>query len=116
MESLGVHLLAGLPTDAVRWGFERAGERMPVVPLDGLVDAAVGDATRIGVLLPPFVEPSLLVESWEDCEFLPQRFGLQLSARLPQQIHRLLIALSHRDHHSTTVPQLIDERLRDTFG
>ncbi|MDJ0868628.1 MAG: GTP-binding protein [Myxococcota bacterium] len=59
----------------MRWGFERAGEVMPVVPLDALVDAVVGNETRIGVLLPPFVEPSFLVESWEACNFLPQRFG-----------------------------------------
>jgi len=73
--SLGVHLLAGLPTEAVRWGFARASERMVVVPLPALADAVVGDATRIGVVLPPFVEPSSLVESWEACGFLPYRFG-----------------------------------------
>ena len=73
--SLSVHLLVGLPTDAVRWGFARAGDVIPVVSLDALADAVVGDATRIGVLLPPFVEPSLLVEGWEECNFLEQRFG-----------------------------------------
>ncbi len=73
--SLGVHLLAGLPTEAVRWGFEQACDTIPVVPLDALADVVGGDATRIGVLLPPFVEPSLVVESWEDCGFLPYRFG-----------------------------------------
>ncbi len=73
--SLGVHLLAGLPTEGVRWGFERAGEVMPVVPLDALVDAVVGEETRLGVLLPPFVEPSFVVESWEECNFLPHCFG-----------------------------------------
>ncbi len=72
---LGVHLLAGLPTEAVRSGFERACNVMPVLPLDALAGATVGDATRIGVLLPPFVEPSLVVESWMECDFLTQRFG-----------------------------------------
>ncbi len=71
--SLGVHLLAGLPTEPVRWGFARACDVMPVVPLDALVDPV--DATRVGVLLPPFVEPSLVVESWEECDFLTSRFG-----------------------------------------
>ncbi len=73
--SLRVHLLAGLPTEAVRWGFERVHELMPVARLDALADVVVGDAARIGVLLPPFVEPSQVVESWEDCDFLPVRFG-----------------------------------------
>ncbi len=73
--SLGVHLLAGLPTEAVRWGFERAEKGMTVVPLHALADAVVADARRIGVLLPPFAEPSLLVESWEECGFLPDCLG-----------------------------------------
>ncbi len=77
--SLRVHLLAGLPTEAVRWGFERAHELMPVVPLGALakvgVEAASRDASQVGVLLPPFVEPSLVVESWMECDFLPFRFG-----------------------------------------
>ncbi len=73
--SLGVHLFAGLPTEAVRWGFERACDMIPAVPLDALADVVVGDATRIGVLLPPFAEPSQVVESWEDWDFLPYRFG-----------------------------------------
>ncbi len=73
--SLRVHLLAGLPTEGVRRAFDRAHHTMPIVPLDALADIAVGDATRLGVLLPPFVEPSQIVESWEQCEFLPYRFG-----------------------------------------
>jgi len=73
--SLGVHLLAGLPTEAVRWGFERAGELLPAVPLEALADAAVADERRIAVLLPPFVEPSFLVGSWEECGFLPDCVG-----------------------------------------
>ncbi|MGH0028519.1 MAG: hypothetical protein ACQGVC_01915 [Myxococcota bacterium] len=60
--SLRVHLLAGLPTEAVRRGFERARESMPVVPLDAFAEVAVGNATRLGVLLPPFVEPSLVLD------------------------------------------------------
>ena len=73
--SLGVHLLAGLPTEAVQRGFDRVCEAMPVAPLTGLADFVVGDATRIGVLLPPFAEPSWVLESWEECEFLSDRFG-----------------------------------------
>ncbi len=73
--SLGVHLLAGLPTQTVRWGFERARDVMPVVPLDALAEGAVGDANRIGVVLPPFVEPSQVVESWMGSDFLAGRFG-----------------------------------------
>jgi len=73
--SLRVHLLAGLPTEAVRSTFEWVREVMPVFPLDALAAVVVGDATRIGVLLPPFVEPSLVVESWVECDFLPYRFG-----------------------------------------
>ncbi len=73
--SLGVHLLSGLPTESVSRGFELAGEAMPVFSLDSLVDVEIGAAARIGVVLPPFVEPSLVVESWEECDFLPHRFG-----------------------------------------
>lgn len=73
--SLGVHVLAGLPTEAVRSGFERAGERSVVVPLGALTGDVVGEETRIGVLLPPFIEPSFLVESWDECDFLPYRLG-----------------------------------------
>ncbi len=73
--SLGVHLIGGLPTDGVQWGFERLGEVMPVVPLDALAGVCADRETRLGVLLPPFVEPSMLVESWEGCDFLPLRFG-----------------------------------------
>ena len=73
--SLGVHLLAGLPTEVVQWGFERACDLMPVVPMDALGDFDGGRVTQLGVLLPPFVEPSQVVESWEECEFLPHRFG-----------------------------------------
>ncbi len=72
---LGVHLLAGLPTEAVRWGFARTRDMMPVVPLEALAGFVVGDATRIGVLLPPFVEPALVVENFEECDFLTYRFG-----------------------------------------
>ncbi len=73
--ALKVHLLAGLPTEAVRQSFERVSDVMPVVPLDGLAGGDIGDAPRIGVLLPPFVEPASVVESWTACEFLPNRFG-----------------------------------------
>ena len=73
--SLRVHLLAGLPTESVRSGFARAADALRVVPLDALADIEVGDATRLGVLLPPFAEPSLIVESWQECDFLPFRFG-----------------------------------------
>lgn len=73
--SLGVHLLAGLPTEAVRAGFERMGDVMPILPLDGLAGASLGEARRIGILLPPFVEPSLVVESWTQADFLTFRFG-----------------------------------------
>ncbi len=72
---LRVYLLAGLPTEAVRWGFERACELLPIVPLDALADIVLEAVPRIGVLLPPFVEPSLIVESWEQCDFLSDRFG-----------------------------------------
>lgn len=73
--SLAVHLLAGLPTEAVTAGFARAGDATKVLRLDELADADLGDASRIAVLLPPFAEPSVIVESWEACEFLPTRFG-----------------------------------------
>ena len=73
--SLRVHLLAGLPTEAVRRGFEQARDEMPVVAMTALADFTVGDASDVGVLLPPFVEPSLAVESWVDGEFLQDRFG-----------------------------------------
>ena len=74
-KSLSLYLLAGLPTEAIQRGFACARDTMPVVPLDALGSAFVGDATRLGVLLPPFVEPSLVVESWEECRFLEGRFG-----------------------------------------
>ena len=74
-QAVGVHVLAGLPTEAVRVSFERVRHLMPVVPLDGLAAAVAEDATRIGVLLPPFVEPSLIVESWMGCDFLSGRLG-----------------------------------------
>ncbi len=73
--SLGVHLLAGLPTDAVRRGFARAREVIQVVPLEALGEVVVGDAKRIGVLLPPFVEPTAILESWMECDFLSHCFA-----------------------------------------
>ncbi len=72
--ALRVHLLSGLPTGAVRRGFRQAGEGMPVVPLDALGDAAAARSKRVGILLPPFVEPSLLLQGWEECDFLSSRF------------------------------------------
>ena len=48
---------------------------MPVVPLGAFDDSTLTSADQIGVLLPPFVEPSQIVESWIDCDFLPHRFG-----------------------------------------
>ena len=74
LEATEVHVLAGLPTERVCRGFERAAECMPVVRLEALGDADLRGASRVGVLLPPFVEPSWLVESWEDCDFLGHRF------------------------------------------
>lgn len=73
--SLGVHLLAGLPTASIRSSLERLRDVMPVVSLNQLAGVVLGDATRIGVVLPPFVEPSLVVESWMECDFLSYRFG-----------------------------------------
>ncbi|MEM7412816.1 MAG: GTP-binding protein [Myxococcota bacterium] len=73
--SLGVHLLVGLPTAAVQRGFEQARAFLPVHGLDTLAQLDAQNATRIGVLLPPFAEPSLIVENWIDCDFLSNRFG-----------------------------------------
>ncbi len=72
---LRLHLISGLPTGTVRSGFEQVAKRMPLLPPDGLLDAVGGESDPIGILLPPFVEPSLVVESWEECAFLPHHFG-----------------------------------------
>ncbi len=73
-EPLRVHLLVGLPTETVQRALERAHDAMPVVPLGEFGNVIVGDANRLGVLLPPFVEPSMLLDSWADCDFLYSRF------------------------------------------
>ncbi|MDJ0789412.1 MAG: GTP-binding protein [Myxococcota bacterium] len=49
-------------------------ERMPVFHLAALPDAHFGEDGRMGIVLPPFVEPSMLVEHWRACDFLAQRF------------------------------------------
>ena len=73
--SIGIHVLAGLPTQAVRSSFEWMGSIMTLFPLGGIAGASLGEATRVGVLLPPFVEPAPLVESWLKGDTLSSLFG-----------------------------------------
>ena len=73
--SLAVFLLTGLPTEAVRRGFQLVSLEMPIVALAELSDFSIGNETRIGVVLPPFAEPSLVLDSWEDFDFLSDLFN-----------------------------------------
>ena len=73
--SVGVHLIAGLPTAGVRKSFERMSDVMAFVPLSGIAGASLGEATQVGVLLPPFIEPESLVESWLRGDILRSLFS-----------------------------------------
>ncbi len=75
VRSLRVHLLTGLPTASIRCALEQAAEAVPTVPLADLSEAAAGEPDTIGVVLPPFAEPSSVAESWAECDFLAHRFG-----------------------------------------
>lgn len=68
-----VHLLAGFPTEGVRWALERVGDVMPVLSLQQLASFKPGAEPRLGILLPPFAEPASIVESWEAVGFLKDR-------------------------------------------
>ena len=70
-----VHVLGGLPTERVCRGFDRIREVLTVRSFAEFVGSAAGDWTQVGVLLPPHVETSQLVEDWEACGYLATRFG-----------------------------------------
>ncbi len=70
-----VHLLGGLPTEGVSRGFDRIREVLPVWSFAGFCEPTIGEWAQIGVLLPPHVETSQVVEEWEACGYLPHRFG-----------------------------------------
>ncbi len=70
-----VHLVGGLPTEGVTRGFDRIREVLPVKSFAAFIEPTIGEWTQLGVLLPPHVETSQVVEEWEACDYLAHRFG-----------------------------------------
>ncbi len=70
-----VHLLGGLPTEGVRRGFDRIREVLPVRSFAGFLEPTIGEWAQMGVLLPPHIETSQVVEEWEVRDYLAHRFG-----------------------------------------
>ena len=70
-----VHLLAGLPTDCVCRAFDRVRDLLPVRSFAGFVGSPAIEGGPIGVVLPPCIEMSQVVEDWEAIGFLERRFG-----------------------------------------
>ncbi len=48
---------------------------LPVRSFAGFVESSVAEPAQMGVLLPPYVETSQVVEEWEACDYLARRFG-----------------------------------------
>ncbi len=72
---VAVCLLSGLPTEAVNRGFRRIREVAQVHSFLEFVESASHPKSLAGVLLPPHVETSQIVEEWEESEYLAERFG-----------------------------------------
>jgi G3E family GTPase len=70
-----VHLIGGLPTAGVERGFARVRGLLDVFSFAEFVGSSLGEASPIGVLLPPYLETSQLVEDWEGSSYLPGRLG-----------------------------------------
>ena len=70
-----VHILGGLPTEGVACGFDRIREVFPVLSFAAFAGTELDEWAQTGVLLPPHTEPSQLVEGWEECGYLAERFG-----------------------------------------
>ncbi len=70
-----VHLLGGLPTEGVRRGVDRIRDVLPIRSLSRFIESTTGASEPVGVLLPPHVETSQLVEDWEVRDYLAHRFG-----------------------------------------
>ena len=70
-----VHILGGLPTEPVNSGFDRIREVLRVYSLAEFIGGPLDEWTETGVLLPPSIETSEIVENWEACDFLAARFG-----------------------------------------
>ena len=74
-DPIRVHLIGGLPTPLVCRGLERIRERLPLRSFEAFVDGSTPSWTHGGLLLPPHVETSQIVEDWESSDFLAHRFG-----------------------------------------
>ena len=74
-DGLPVHILGGLPTEAVWCGVDRVRDVLPLDAFTDFVGGTAAPAAHTVVLLPPHVETSLLVEDWEACGHLAGRFG-----------------------------------------
>ena len=72
---VAVCILSGLPTEAVNRGFRRIREVAQVHSFLEFVESASHPKSLAGVLLPPHVETSQIVEEWEESEYLAERFG-----------------------------------------
>ena len=70
-----VHLLGGLPTESVSVGFDRIREVLPIESFAGFIEPTADEWGQKGVLLPPHIETSQIVEEWEACDYLANRFG-----------------------------------------
>ena len=79
-----VHILGGLPTEPVNSGFDRIREVLRVYSLAEFIGGPLDEWTETGVLLPPSVETSEIVENWEACDFLAARFGRGAFAGTPE--------------------------------
>ena len=79
-----VHILGGLPTEPVNCGFDRIREVLRVYSLAEFIGGPLDEWTETGVLLPPSIETSEIVENWEACGFLAARFGRGAFAGTPE--------------------------------
>lgn len=72
-----IHLFAGLPTAGVASAMDRIRRLLDVQTFAAFAERPTADRPESGVLLPPFVETSQLVEDWSATAFLSFRFGAE---------------------------------------
>ena len=76
LDSAGwVHLAAGLPTRNVTNALERIRTEGTVRTFFESIESPILERSEVTVILPPYIETSLLVEDWEACGYVPGRLG-----------------------------------------
>ena len=70
-----VHLAAGLPTRNVTNALERIRAEGTVRTFFEFIESPILERSEVTVILPPYIETSLLVEDWEACGYVPGRLG-----------------------------------------